>query len=67
MLSTKRGQVLRVVHSTGGEWCYVEDRHSNKGYVPISYLKVYEQPEQTSTMNVNPTDKLEKVNEEDNA
>jgi hypothetical protein len=41
MLSVKRGQVLRVVHSTGGEWCYVEDRNAKKGYVPISYLKVY--------------------------
>ena len=49
MLSTQRGQVVRVVHSTGGEWCYVEDRHANKGYVPISYLKAYQQPQQTTT------------------
>ena len=26
MLTAKRGQVVRVVHSTVGEWCYVEDR-----------------------------------------
>ena len=36
-------QVVRVVHSTGGEWCYVEDRHGSKGYVPHTYLKAYEQ------------------------
>ena len=27
MLTAKRGQVVRVVHSTVGEWCYVEDRY----------------------------------------
>ena len=52
MLSAKRGQVLRVIQSAsqpGGsgssEWCYVEDRHGNKGYVPISYLNSYQDPQ----------------------
>ena len=77
MLSTQRGQVVRVVHSTGGEWCYVEDRHANKGYVPISYLKAYQQPQQSTTTtttsqaaataenNNTTTAQLEKVNEEE--
>ena len=70
MLSTQRGQVVRIVHSTGGEWCYVEDRHSNKGYVPISYLKAYQQPQQTIPTNaennaITTTAQLEKVNEEE--
>ena len=43
MLSTKRGQVVRVIHSSNNEWCYVEDRHNGKGYVPTAYLKVYQQ------------------------
>lgn len=76
MLSTKRGQVVRVVHSTGtSEWCYVEDRHSNKGYVPLSYLKAYQanstaataEPtgllQRSSSVNSSST-QLEKVNEE---
>ena len=63
-------QVVRVVHSTGGEWCYVEDRHANKGYVPISYLKAYQQPQQTTATNaenntITTTAQLEKVNEEE--
>ena len=64
------------VHSTGGEWCYVEDRHANKGYVPITYLKAYQQPPQQSTAENNTTNntttntitttaQLEKVNEEE--
>ena len=63
------------VHSTGGEWCYVEDRHANKGYVPITYLKAYQQPPQQSTAENNrennttntitTTAQLEKVNEEE--
>ena len=54
MLSTKRGQVVRVIHSaTSNEWCYVEDRHNGKGYVPMAYLKTYQQ-----------TEVLEKVQEE---
>ena len=70
MLSTQRGQVVRVVHSTGGEWCYVEDRHANKGYVPISYLKAYQQPKQTTATNaenntITTTAQLEKVNMEE--
>jgi len=80
MISTQRGQVVRVVHSTGGEWCYVEDRHANKGYVPITYLKAYHQPPQlstaennrennttnnTTTNTITTTAQLEKVNEEE--
>ena len=55
MLSTKRGQVVRVIHSasSSNEWCYVEDRHNGKGYVPMAYLKAYQQ-----------ADILEKVQEE---
>ena len=45
MLSTKRGQVVRVIHSSNNEWCYVEDRHNSKGYVPTAYLKAYQQAE----------------------
>ena len=30
-----------MVHLTSGDWCYVEDRDSTKGYVPSSYLKLY--------------------------
>ena len=58
------------VHSTGGEWCYVEDRHANKGYVPVSYLKAYQQPQQSTaesnnTNTITTTAQLEKVNEEE--
>ena len=54
MLSTKRGQVVRVIHSSNNEWCYVEDRHNGKGYVPTAYLKAYQQAPEV----------LEKVQEE---
>ncbi len=40
-------KVVRVVHVTGGEWLYVEDRNCNKGYVPITYLKLYQMESQS--------------------
>ena len=54
----------------------MEDRHANKGYVPITYLKAYQQPPQQSTAENNTTNntttntitttaQLEKVNEEE--
>ncbi len=41
MLSVKRGQVVRVIQVTAGEWWYLEDRHGSRGYVPYTYLKPY--------------------------
>ena len=41
MLSVGRGQVVRVIQPTVGEWWYVEDRFGQRGYVPHTYLKVY--------------------------
>ena len=55
----------------------MEDRHANKGYVPITYLKAYQQPpqqstaennttnEKTTTNTITTTAQLEKVNEEE--
>ena len=55
----------------------MEDRHANKGYVPITYLKAYQQPPQqstaennrenntTNTITTTTTAQLEKVNEEE--
>eukprot|EP00095_Tigriopus_kingsejongensis_P009498 maker-scaffold1595_size34508-snap-gene-0.8 protein:Tk09498 transcript:maker-scaffold1595_size34508-snap-gene-0.8-mRNA-1 annotation:"dynamin-binding protein" len=44
MLTVKRGQVIRVIHLTRGEWWYVEDREGHQGYVPHLYLKEYPIP-----------------------
>ena len=45
MLAMKKGQVVRILPEaealTNNEWCYVEDRDGNKGYVPRQYLKPY--------------------------
>jgi hypothetical protein len=41
MLSVTRGQVIRVIQVTAGEWWYLEDRHGSRGYVPHTYLKSY--------------------------
>ena len=41
MISMNRGQVIRVIQVTNGEWWYVEDRHGDRGYVPHSYLRLY--------------------------
>ena len=45
MLPLKKGQVVRILPEaealTNNEWCYVEDREGNKGYVPRQYLKPY--------------------------
>eukprot|EP00094_Tigriopus_californicus_P005635 TCALIF_05432-PA protein Name:"Similar to DNMBP Dynamin-binding protein (Homo sapiens)" AED:0.05 eAED:0.05 QI:0/0.53/0.43/1/0.8/0.87/16/1294/2068 len=41
MLSVKRGQVVRVIQVTLGEWWYVENREGLRGYVPHLYLKEY--------------------------
>lgn len=41
MLSVKRGQVVRVIQVTLGEWWYVENRDGLRGYVPHLYLKEY--------------------------
>ena len=46
MLTLKTGQVVKVLHdalpeASSGDWCYVEDREGNKGYVPRLYLKIY--------------------------
>ena len=41
MLNLGRGQVIRVIQATEGEWWYVEDRHGLRGYVPSQFLKVY--------------------------
>ena len=54
MLSLAKGQVVRIIPETnsslvaGGassglnDWCYVEDRHANRGYVPRQFLKLYD-------------------------
>ena len=66
MLSLARGQVVRIIPEVNAsslvagassglnDWCYVEDRHTNRGYVPRQFLKLYD----LSTMQ-------QKVNEED--
>ena len=66
MLSLARGQVVRIipeVNSTSlvagassglNDWCYVEDRDANRGYVPRQFLKLYD----LSTLQ-------QKVNQED--
>ena len=45
MLALKKGQVVKVLPEaealTNSEWCYVEDRNGNKGYVPRQYLRPY--------------------------
>ena len=45
MLTLKKGQVVRFLpeaySESSGDWCYVEDRAGNKGYVPRLYLKSY--------------------------
>ena len=45
MLALKKGQVVRMLPeaeaSTNSEWCYVEDRQGDKGYVPRLYLRPY--------------------------
>ena len=52
MLSLTKGQVVKIIPETnsslgaGGsganDWCYVEDRYSNRGYVPRQFLKLYD-------------------------
>ena len=54
MLSLSKGQVVRIIpetnsslgtgSSTSGlnDWCYVEDRYANRGYVPRQFLKLYD-------------------------
>ena len=55
MLSLTKGQVVRIIPETnstlgaGGaasaglnDWCYVEDRYANRGYVPRQFLKLYD-------------------------
>ena len=55
MLSLSKGQVVRIIPETnsslgaGGaasaglnDWCYVEDRYANRGYVPRQFLKLYD-------------------------
>ena len=59
MLSVSRGQVVRVLHATEGEWWYVEDRNSNRGYVPHTFLKIY--PASGVTLNPTPTPNAEEA------
>jgi len=40
LLRVVRGQAVRVVQ-VSGEWWYVEDRTSSRGYVPAAYLRPY--------------------------
>ena len=48
MLRVTRGQVVKVV-TVAGEWWYVEDRHGARGYVPVSYLKHYQNSNNTGS------------------
>ena len=54
MLSLAKGQVVRIIPETNSsfgsgaatsglnDWCYVEDRYTNRGYVPRQFLKLYD-------------------------
>ena len=55
MLSLTKGQVVRIIPETNSslgasgaasaglnDWCYVEDRYANRGYVPRQFLKLYD-------------------------